>query len=208
MAAGIKTGGRQVGTPNRYTTAARHQLQDQADPLAFMARVMNGEVIDGVAPTLAERLAAARDLRRVLVPDAKERPLSFLLPPVSGSADLVAAVGAVLSAVSDGQITPGEGKAMADLLEAARRAYEAADLAERIAALERPPHRPRTRGQIQNCPSDPSVSPGFRTHPKAPTEAPSAPEAIEQETIGPCYRVRIAPCYRVQPPVLSRAGVD
>lgn len=136
MTGRAKTGGRQAGVPNRRTVASRRWVQDQADPLAFLVRVMNGEDIDGQTPTMAERLNAARELRRVIVPDAKDTPISVTLPPVNGPSDFTAAISAVLSAVSAGDLTPGEGKAVADLLEGARKAYETADLAERIAKLE------------------------------------------------------------------------
>ena len=99
---------------------------------------MNGEVIDNATPTLADRISAARELRRVLVPDAKDAPTTVDLPEIRGSADLLAGVNAILSAVAAGEITPGEGKAMVDLLEAARKAYEACDLSERLAVLEGP----------------------------------------------------------------------
>lgn len=131
-----KTGGRQAGTPNRRTVASRRWVQEQADPLAFLVKVMEGEDIDGQTPTLAERLNAASQLRRVIVPDAKDSPISIALPPVTSPADFTGAMNAVLSAVSAGDLTPGEGKAVADLLDGARKAYETADLAERIAKLE------------------------------------------------------------------------
>jgi hypothetical protein len=111
-------------------------VQEQADPLAFLVKVMEGEDIDGQTPTLAERLNAASQLRRVIVPDAKDSPISIALPPVTSPADFTGAMNAVLSAVSAGDLTPGEGKAVADLLDGARKAYETADLAERIAKLE------------------------------------------------------------------------
>jgi hypothetical protein len=111
-------------------------VQEQADPLAFLVRVMQGEDIDGQTPTMGERLNAARELRRVIVPDAKDTAISISLPPVTGPADFTGAMNAVLSAVSAGELTPGEAKAVADLLEGARKAYETADLAERIATLE------------------------------------------------------------------------
>ncbi len=131
-----KTGGRVAGTPNRRTVASRRHLQELADPLDFLVRVMGGSVIDGVTPTLSERMTAARELRRVIVPDAKELPLAVRLPRLAGPADLPVVIGAVVSSVADGVLTPGEGKALADLLEAARKAYETADLAERVAVLE------------------------------------------------------------------------
>jgi hypothetical protein len=131
-----KTGGRVAGTPNRRTVASRRHLQELADPLDFLVRVMSGAIIDGVTPTLAERMTAARELRRVVVPDAKELPLTVQLPRLSGPADLPAVMSAVVSSVAGGVLTPGEGKAIADLLEAARKAFETADLAERVAVLE------------------------------------------------------------------------
>lgn len=131
-----KTGGRQSGTPNRRTMASRRWVQEQADPLAFLIRVMNGDNIDGQTPTITERMTAARDLRRVIVPDAKETPVAIALPAVDGPADLPAAFRVILSAVAAGDIMPGEAKAVADLLESARKAYVVADLAERIAVLE------------------------------------------------------------------------
>lgn len=137
MSLRTKTGGRGVGTPNRRTSAFRRQLQDQADPIGFLTRVMNGDVIDGLTPTMAERLTAARDLRRVIVPDAKELPVTIQLPPVTGPKDLSAGMSVVISSVAGGQITLGEGKAVADLLEGARKTYETTELAERIATLEK-----------------------------------------------------------------------
>jgi hypothetical protein len=131
-----KTGGRKLGTPNRRTLASRRHVRDRADPLDFLAKVMSGVVIDGMKPTMADRLAAARELRRVIVPDAKERPINFQLPSVTGLSELAQAVCATLKAVGEGKITPGEGKAVTDLLEAARKALESADLADRLSALE------------------------------------------------------------------------
>ena len=97
---------------------------------------MRGEVIDGHAPTMGERLNAARELRRVIVPDARERLLSVALPSIAGPADLPAAMNAVVAAVAAGELAPGEGKALSDLLSGTCKAYEVADLAQRIANLE------------------------------------------------------------------------
>ena len=108
MAQGVKTGGRQAGTPNRRTVATRRWVQEQADPLAFLFRVMNGEVIDYQTPTMAERLIAARELRRVIVPDAKDTPVSIPLPQVSGPSDWIEAMNVVLSAVSSGFTSESE----------------------------------------------------------------------------------------------------
>ena len=69
-------------------------------------------------------------------PARKGRPISLDIPPINGSADLAAAVAAVIAAVAAGDVTPDEGQAVAALLEAHRRAIETTDLDKRIAALE------------------------------------------------------------------------
>jgi len=136
MGTRAKTGGRTAGTPNRRTLATRQQVQLMVDPLAFLARVMNGETIDGQTPTLADRMAAARELRRVIVPDAREARIVLEVPNVTCSADLPHAMAAILAAVAGGQVTPGEGNALAGLLEATRKALETVELGRRIEALE------------------------------------------------------------------------
>ena len=136
MATGLKTGGRTPGTPNKRTTASRRQLADLTDPLGFLASVLNGDVIDGAKPSLADRMVAARELRRVMVPDCRERALAITLPPVACVADLPAAFGAMLAGVANGHVTPSEARALVDLLEGARRVFETVELTDRIAKLE------------------------------------------------------------------------
>ena len=72
-----------------------------------------------------------------LLPPRKERPLNFPLPPVETVQDLPKALGAILTAVAQGDITPGEGQTLAAMLEAYRKGLEATDLEARITALER-----------------------------------------------------------------------
>lgn len=136
MANGRKTGGRKAGTPNRRTALLRAQVDD-ADPLAFLAQVLNGEPVGDETPRIADRLVAARELRRVLIPDARERPMSLCLPPVNSAADAPAAFSALLAATAEGEVTASEARALADILGATIKAFEVADLAERISALER-----------------------------------------------------------------------
>jgi hypothetical protein len=58
------------------------------------------------------------------------------VPPVKTAADAVVAAGAVVAAVSDGEITLSEGEAMSKILDAHVRTLEARDFEERLAALE------------------------------------------------------------------------
>jgi hypothetical protein len=57
--------------------------------------------------------------------------------PISTGADIVAATGAVVAAVTTGAISPEEGQEVAGIIEIQRRAIETNDLAARIEALER-----------------------------------------------------------------------
>jgi hypothetical protein len=71
-----------------------------------------------------------------LIPSAKELPLSLSLPKVEGAGDLPAALSAVMAAVAQGDITPGEGQALTAMLEACRKGLEFADIEARLRALE------------------------------------------------------------------------
>jgi hypothetical protein len=71
-----------------------------------------------------------------LIPSAKELPLSLSLPKVEGAATLPAALSAVMAAVAQGEITPGEGQAVCSMLENYRRGLELTELEARLTALE------------------------------------------------------------------------
>jgi hypothetical protein len=66
-----KTGGRTKGTPNKSHAASRERITELCDPIAFLARIVEGKAIDGQVPTLEQRMSAAKDLRRAIVPDLK-----------------------------------------------------------------------------------------------------------------------------------------
>ena len=61
-------------------------------------------------------------------------PLAML--PVGTAAEMDAALGEVLKMVSDGELTMGEGEAIAKLIEAKRRAYENSEIVRRLDELE------------------------------------------------------------------------
>jgi hypothetical protein len=58
------------------------------------------------------------------------------LPKLEDTSDLVAGISAILQAVSEGQLTPGEGQALASLIEAQRRTLETEDIERRLTAIE------------------------------------------------------------------------
>jgi hypothetical protein len=147
MAAGARTGGRRKGSPNKNTAATRERLAGMADPLAFLVSVMHGEAIAGAPtkdgtvaapmfPTIDQRLHAARALADKLVPNAKDRTISFTCPPMATVADLPAAIGAIIEAMGCGELTPSEAESIAAMVEMKRKAIETLELEQRIRRLE------------------------------------------------------------------------
>jgi hypothetical protein len=98
--------------------------QGEAVVQALLAAAKGGDV------------SAGRALLDRLVPPRKERPVKVALPELRSATDARNALAAVAAAVADGEILPGEGEAVVKLLEAYARTAAAAELEERVAALE------------------------------------------------------------------------
>ena len=81
-------------------------------------------------------MSAATTLARKTVPDAKDRPITFDMPSIETTEGTVKAVGIVLAAVADGQITPSEGQTLANIVEGFRKAIETHEIERRLEALE------------------------------------------------------------------------
>jgi hypothetical protein len=68
----------------------------------------------------------------------RERMLTLTdFPEVGAIADLPKAAAFVVKAVAEGRVTPGEGASLVSLLGGLRQAHETAELADRLAAVER-----------------------------------------------------------------------
>jgi len=144
---GERRGGRQKGTPNKASAATWQRIHNDADPIGFLIDIMNGEGVqagtikdgtdsDLIVPTLDQRLNASSQLSRWMPPPPRVRPLTLDLPKMSQPEDMVASMTAVVSAMAQGEVTPDEAKAVADVVEIQRRAIETESLEIRIAALE------------------------------------------------------------------------
>jgi hypothetical protein len=118
--------GRPVGSKHKATLAAQELLDDEAQALTRKAieKALEGDAV-------ALRLCLER-----LIPIRREGPLSLKLPKVRGAADLPGALQAVMSAVAQGEITPGEGQALTAMLDAYRKGLELTDLEARVQNLE------------------------------------------------------------------------
>jgi hypothetical protein len=129
-----RRGGRfQPGNPGR-PKGARHKAT-----LAIEA------LLDGEAEALTRKaieLAKAGDLVALrlcldrICPPRKDRPVSFAMPDMSTAADAKLAASALVKAVANGELTPGEASELGRLLDAFTRVLDAAEFEERISRLE------------------------------------------------------------------------
>ena len=118
--------GKPKGSRHRATKAVEKLLDGQAEVLTEKAVAMALEG-DGAALRLClERIA----------PPRKDTPVNFDLPPMASAQEASQAAGAVLKAVSDGDLTPLEGATVMGLVENYRKALETSELEARIAELE------------------------------------------------------------------------
>jgi hypothetical protein len=71
-----------------------------------------------------------------LAPPRKDSPAEFPLPRMTSARDAAEAAGAVLQAVSEGDLTQTEGAQVMALVDSYRRTLEVTELEARMAALE------------------------------------------------------------------------
>lgn len=118
--------GKPKGARHRATRAVLELLDGEAEALGRKAveLALGGD-------TTALRLALER-----IAPTRKDAPLSIHLPHLNSASDAAAALAAIVAAVAEGDLTPGEGAQVAGLVEIYRRALETSELEARIEALE------------------------------------------------------------------------
>jgi hypothetical protein len=118
--------GKKPGTRNKATIAAQVLLEGDVEAIAkvCVARAKGGDMM------------ACKLILDKLIPNRRERSIDLQLPQLAGAAEVPQALGATLGAVAEGQITPGEGHALAALLETYRKSLEMSELEIRIEALE------------------------------------------------------------------------
>jgi hypothetical protein len=118
--------GRPKGSRNRATIAIDSLLEGQAEALTQNAI---SKALDG--DSIALRLCMDR-----IAPPMKDKPVVFPLPRMHGPMDASEAAGSVLSAVSEGTLTPIEGTRVMGLIDSYRRTLELTVIEHRIQALE------------------------------------------------------------------------
>ena len=118
--------GKPRGARHKATQAALGLIDGEGEALTRKAIDM---ALAG--DTVALRLCLER-----LAPPRKDAPVRFDLPPMEGAGSTAAAMGAILSSVAAGDLTPGEASGLAGLVDAYRKAFETTELEARLKALE------------------------------------------------------------------------
>jgi hypothetical protein len=71
-----------------------------------------------------------------LLPARKDRPIELNLPQVQNAKQISEAMGTVVAAIGEGQITPNEGQVLANVLAVQSEFVEAEQLEQRVSKLE------------------------------------------------------------------------
>ena len=118
--------GRPKGSRNKATLVIENLLQGQAEALTQTAvtKALEGD-------SVALRLCMER-----IAPAPKDQPVSFILPKMQSALDASKAAESVLTAVSEGELTPIEATRVMALIDSYRRTLELTDIEERLQALE------------------------------------------------------------------------
>jgi hypothetical protein len=123
---GTGNAGRPKGARNKATQAVQALLEGEAEALSRKA----------VEMALAGDSTALRLCLDRLAPPRKDSPVQFPLPRMTTARDAAQAAGAVLEAVSTGDLTPSEAAQVMGLVDCFRRTLETTELEARVAALE------------------------------------------------------------------------
>jgi hypothetical protein len=129
--------GRPKGARHKATIAAETLLDGEAK--ALTRKCME---LAKAGDTVALRLCLER-----ILPVRKDRPVSFDIPLVANAGEAASLMGAILTAVASGSVTPSEASEVAKVVAGYVEALKASEFEERLRALET-----RTNGNIRKTP--------------------------------------------------------
>ena len=118
--------GRPRGARNATTLALESLLDGQAEAITQKA----------VELALAGDMAALRLCLDRILPPRKDSPVAFDLPEIKTLNDTVPAMGALVKAVGQGDLTPAEAGELTKMVQAFAKIIETAELEERVRKLE------------------------------------------------------------------------
>jgi hypothetical protein len=119
--------GRPRGSKNKVTQWLECLLQDQAEQLVqtVLKQALGGDQ------------ASQRMMLERVYPAPKAPPIQVNVPPIKTPQDVHSAIGAILTALGQGRLTPHETSALSSLIGRSIQVIELQDHERRIAALER-----------------------------------------------------------------------
>ncbi len=118
--------GKTKGTRNRVTKAAQILLDGEGEGLTRKAIEL---ALDG-------NMAALRSCLERILPPSRERPVLVDLPDTSNAEGISLAAEEILQCVAKGDLLPGEGTILSNLVEKKRSALETLEFEQRLTALE------------------------------------------------------------------------
>ena len=118
--------GRPMGSRNNATLACEALLEGQAEALTQKA----------VEMALAGDVTALKLCIERICPVRRDRPVRFNLPAVTSARDAADISAAVMAAVSNGDITLSEASEIGKLIDSYVKAYQTAELNDRVACVE------------------------------------------------------------------------
>ena len=134
MAKGLKTGGRERGTPNKRNASVLAKVEAQGvTPLDYMLSVLHDEG----AEAKDRQWAAAASIAYIHPrPMPEPRKVIIEFPETATPQGVSQAISAVLRAAGRGELAPSEARDMIALLETKLKAIETTELVARIVRLE------------------------------------------------------------------------
>ena len=118
--------GKQPGTRNKATRAMEELLDGEAEALTRKA----------IELAKAGDMQALRLCLDRLAPPRKDSPVAFDLPEMKTLNDAVPAMGALVKAVGQGDLTPAEAGELTKMVQAFAKIIETAELEDRVRKLE------------------------------------------------------------------------
>ena len=118
--------GRPMGSRNNATLACEALLEGQAEALTQKA----------VDMALAGDTVALKICIDRIYPARKDRPVTFPLPPITSPRDAADIAAAIAQAVAAGHVTPSEAAEIAKVVDVYVRAYQTAELNDRMMRVE------------------------------------------------------------------------
>jgi hypothetical protein len=118
--------GRPRGSRNKTTELAEKLLAEDVECVieAVITTARNGD------------MTACKIILDRLVPIRRGRPIEIKLPSAIDAKGVAEAAAAIIAAVANGELTPEEGRILAEILEARRKAIETGEHERRLEALE------------------------------------------------------------------------